>query len=628
MIRRLLCVTALTAFAMGSMAANSYAADDVRVLVKAKAGHHGNMKSMAKSAGWKIHHDLDRIDTIAITVPAKALNGLRNNPNVEYVEEDVRRYPSSQTTPWGIDQVQARSVWDPDLDGQIDAGAATGAGIMVCIIDSGLYVGHEDMAEVDIIGGYPAGWNSDLCGHGTHVAGTITAANNGLGVVGVSPGKASLYIFKVFGDDCGWAYSSTLASAAYHCADQGADVISMSLGGTRSNRTEQKAFDALYGQGILSIAAAGNDGNTAMSYPASYDSVVSVAATDSDNVVADFSQQNSAVEISAPGVNVLSTVPFNSTNDLTVDGVVYDAEHIDFAGMGSAAGALVDGGLCDGTGSWSGQVVLCERGEISFYDKYMNVLNSGGNAAIIYNNLPGNFLGTLGETVSSDMIALSLSQEDGQYLVANKLGVNADLYSNTVVPASGYESWNGTSMATPHVSGVAAVLWSSNPSLTNDDIRNAMTATALDLGATGRDNAYGFGLVQAKDALDSLGSGPVEPECTVDGDCATGICCFESCVLPTCSADNECDDGDECTIDTCTNANTCGAQCESIFSDVLCPGPDPDDPFCGDGTCDGANFGETCKTCSADCPKIRGSCCGDLVCGKFESETTCPIDCL
>ena len=196
--------------------------------------------------------------------------------------DDAPRYLMAQSVPWGIDRVQARDIWDADRDGTVDAGAPTGAGVQVCIIDSGLYTAHEDIVGENVIGGYPSGWDTDLCGHGTHVAGTIAAANNNTGVVGVSPGEVSLYIFKVFGDDCAWAYSSDLIDAANRCAAAGVDIISMSLGGGRST-PEETAFNNLYSQGILSIAAAGNDGDTSMSYPASYDSVVSVAATDVNN---------------------------------------------------------------------------------------------------------------------------------------------------------------------------------------------------------------------------------------------------------------------------------------------------------------------------------------------------------
>ncbi len=496
--------------------APSLAGGEVRVLVQFAPGRGAAVRAALQGAGGTIHYQFDDLNTFAVSLPEAALKGIERNPNVVLVEEDAPRYLMGQETPYGVDMVQALDVWDANGDGAFDAGAPTGAGITVCIIDSGLYTGHEDhAANSSRITGYLSGWDTDRCGHGTHVAGTIAAVNNGLGVVGVSP-NVSLYIVKVFGDDCGWAYSSTLVDATNRCAAAGANIISMSLGGTKSLRTERTQFDKLYSQNILSIAAAGNDGTTAYNYPASYTSVVSVAAIDSNMAVADFSQQNDQVELAAPGVAVLSTVPFVAKNTLTVDGVEYSGSQIEFAAYGTVSGALVDGGLCAAPSSWTGKVVLCQRGDISFYDKVMSVQNGGGVAAVIYNNVPGGFLGTLGDGYSSTIPAISLSQEDGLYLVANKLGSTGRVESTAPLEGSGYEAWDGTSMATPHVSAVAALLWSSDTTLTNAEIRAAMTSTALDLGTAGRDVAYGYGLVQAKAALISLGGGsPVDTPPTV-----------------------------------------------------------------------------------------------------------------
>jgi serine protease len=485
--------------------------EQVRVFVQFQPGQATPVRQALQNAGAEFHYEFAELDTFVVSLPSAALEGIQRNPNVVLVEEDAPRYLQAQEVPYGIDMVQARDVWDANRDGTVDSGAPTGAGRLVCIIDSGLYTDHEDFAEVDIVGGYPSGWNTDGCGHGTHVAGTIAAANNDKGVVGVTLGATSLYIVKVFGDSCSWTYSSTLVDAANRCDTAGANIISMSLGGTVKSRTEETTFKNLYSKGILSVAAAGNDGTTRLSYPASYSSVISVAAIDSSEVVADFSQKNSAVELAAPGVGVLSTVPWLSDVSVTVDGITYSANHIENAAYDSASGALVNGGLCSTTGSWSGKVVLCQRGEISFYDKVSNVQKSGGAAAVIYNNVSGNFLGTLGDGYSSTIPAVSLSQEDGQYLVANKLGVSATVNSTIKKPGSGYEAWDGTSMATPHVSGVAALVWSANTSWTNVQIREALQNTAFDLGETGRDNSYGFGLVQAKAALTYLGGGTPPP---------------------------------------------------------------------------------------------------------------------
>lgn len=494
------------ALAIVSTGSSSSEEGKSRVWVEFAPGSKGQVHRALGMAGAEFHYEFDDLNSMVISVPEKALGGLSHNPNIISIEEDAKRYLNADTVPFGVDMVQSRQVWDADFNGVVDGGAPTGAGRTVCIIDSGLFTGHQDFTGVNILGGYPINWNTDTCGHGTHVAGTIAAALNGDGVVGVTPGGVSIFIVKVFGDNCAWTYASTLTDAANRCSAAGANVISMSLGGSRSNTTEKRAFDTLNSKGILSIAAAGNEGTSALNYPAGYSSVVSVAAIDEQEVVADFSQFNSDVEIAAPGVGVLSTVPYVETNTVTVEGVVYSGGHIEFSPYGSAAGGLVDGGLCTSTGSWAGKVVLCQRGDVDFYTKVHNVQLGGGTAALIYNNVPGGFLGTLGEGFTSTIPGLSLSQEDGQVLLT-KTGLNASIFSQISWGVSGYEYYDGTSMATPHVSAVAALIWSSNPSLTNVQVRNALNNTAKDLGAAGRDVYYGFGLVQAKAALDSLGGG-------------------------------------------------------------------------------------------------------------------------
>ena len=515
----------ILAFLVGTVAAPAaYTSNNegrARVLVQFVPGQKNIVRDLLGNIGGQIHYEFDVLDTFAVTVPEAALAGLSHNPNIVMIEEDSPRYPigidlsaaanvnlPGQVVPYGVDMVQARDVWDADRDGIVDADSPTGSNRTVCIIDSGFFTNHEDLENVNVAG-YNGNlpWESDYSGHGTHVAGTIAAMNNEFGVIGVTPGTVNVYSVRVFGDDGDWAYSSTLIEAANRCADAGANIISMSLGGSRKNNTELRGFNTLYANGILSIAAAGNDGTTGYSYPASYDSVVSVAAIDDAKLVADFSQKNDQVELAAPGVGVLSTVPYMDVSTLTVDGVTYAANHIEYAARGTESAALVDGGLCTSTGAWAGKIVLCERGDISFYDKVMNVQNSGGAAAVIYNNELGNFLGTLGDGASSNIVALSLSQEDGQYLVANKLGQLGAVSSEYFEQVSGYEYYDGTSMATPHVSAVAALVWSADPTATNVDIRNVLASTAEDLGTGGRDTSYGFGLVQAYDAITALTGG-------------------------------------------------------------------------------------------------------------------------
>jgi subtilisin family serine protease len=502
-----------------AMAGSVSAAGAGRYIVQLEDGVSAKMMTGTlggKVAGQsaKIHHAFEDLGAIAMTLSKEQLKALRNDPRVKNIEIDPKRYPMAQTRPYGIDLVGAPTAW---------AGGHTGNGVMVCVIDSGIKADHEDFSGVNIVGGHPSGWNSDSCGHGTHVAGTIAAQDNSTGVIGVSPGDVDMYIVQVFsGASCGWSYASDLADAASRCktaADAAGKklVINMSLGGSNSSTAEGNAFQNLYNQGVLSIAAAGNDGNSTLSYPASYSSVVSIAAVDSAKAKADFSQYNSQVELSAPGVGILSTYPIASATT-SVGGANYTVAALEGTPQLSRSGAIVNGGRCTSAGSWSGKVVLCERGDIAFADKVVNAQSGGAVAAIIYNNVAGGFGGTLG-TTSTSIPSVSMSQEDGQEIVASRLGQTAAVSTVANNNTSAYASLDGTSMATPHAVGAAAVIWSSNLNASNADVRDAMTSTAEDLGTAGRDNNFGYGLIDIPAAIAAL-SGPTPdttPPSTVSG---------------------------------------------------------------------------------------------------------------
>lgn len=482
----------------------SHAAND-RVYVQFAPGHKAAAQAALAIAGASVRHQFDDLNTVAASIPQQARAGLSRNPVIVAIEDDPERHFLSvpQETPYGITMVQAPLA--------VGAGA-TGAGVKIGVIDSGVFAAHEDFAGVAITGepdhgpDDPRTWYRDHLGHGTHVVGTIAAANNDRGVIGVSPGAVSIHMVKVFGDTGGWVYSSDLLAAARAAVNAGSKIVSMSLGGGRPSRTEQRGLDDLYNnQNILLIAAAGNDGNTTTSYPAGYATIVSVAAVDEAMNVADFSQKNSDVEIAAPGVAVLSTLSYLDSSSVVVGASSITGNHIEFAARGTANGPLVYGGL--GTDrrnpAWAGKVVLVDRGSISFYEKVKNVQNSGGVACVIANHEPGNFFGTLGERKSSTIPAISISQEDGVTLKAS-VGSAATVSSVIHNNVNNYELLDGTSMATPHVSGVAALVWSAYPTLTNAQLRDVLNGTALDRGEAGRDTSYGHGIVQAKAALDAL----------------------------------------------------------------------------------------------------------------------------
>jgi serine protease len=511
--------------------------DPDRFIVKFAEGKGPQGRALLLGANAELLLELGPQNAAAARIPAQALAGLANNPNIEYIERDPPRYPMAQTLPYGVPMVQADPYGtDP---GRLGPG---GHAPKVCIIDSGYDYNHEDLPKhTGITGLESTNWKTDGCAHGTHVAGTIAAVGNSLGVVGIlGMGPVNIYNVKVFGDTCSWSYASNLVDASNKCAAAKANIINMSLGcsGNRcSSTTENNAFQTHYNNGILSIAAAGNAGNTAKSYPASYASVISVAAVDSAGVVASFSQKNDAVELAAPGVAVRSTVPMGTgTNEsLSVDGATYEAIALDGSSKGAGSGNLVDCGYGSATCSGaSGAVCLIQRGgNVSFADKVLACQNGSGKAAVIYNNVAGLFSGTLGGgTTAIPSVGISLA--DGVALKNGKLGKS----STVVVEQGNYAYYDGTSMATPHVAGVAALIWTHDATWTNVQIRGALQSTAKDLGAAGRDNSYGYGLVQAKAALDSL-RGATTPVNSPPVASYTHSCTGLSCTFTDTSTDSD-----------------------------------------------------------------------------------------
>jgi subtilisin family serine protease len=253
---------------------------------------------------------------------------------------------------------------------------------------------------------------------------------------------------------------------------------------------------------VLLIAAAGNSGNTAISYPAGFAEVVSVAAVDDLKVKASFSQFNADVEIAGPGVNTLSTLPVGKGTSATLSVAATPYTVLGMVGSpnASATGPLADFGLGDtpAPGSMAGKVCLIQRGNISFSDKVLNCQSSGGLGAVIYNNVPGELAGTLNGVVTT-IPSVGATDVAGAAMLG-QLGQSATV----AVSTSDYGALSGTSMATPHVAAVAALVWSYFPNCTAAQIRTSLNNSAEDLGTPGRDTSYGFGLVRAKSAFDRI----------------------------------------------------------------------------------------------------------------------------
>ncbi|CAN5870235.1 hypothetical protein BH11PSE8_BH11PSE8_10980 [soil metagenome] len=520
-----LATMALATSVFAAPAAKTSSADGPQaVIIAYKAGMSAAVRYEVETNGGKIVRELGRASALAVRMPAAGLAALQASKSVDFVEPDVERHvlgapthaasvsaqplstavdtptTGTEVRPYGIAMVQANQVDD-----------VLTANRKLCIIDSGYDRSHPDLS-LNVANGNVSGinlttsgtWDSDELAHGTHVAGTIAATGgNGVGVVGVNPGgHLKLYIAKVF-DASGSADSSVVMDAVSRCADAGANIISMSLGGGDPSQAERRVFRSLLNDGVLTIAAAGNAGDTSTSFPAGYEEVMSVAALDANKLHAGFSQVNNDVEIAAPGVATLSTIPPNleSLGLLSVAGTNYDAAAMTGSPRLGATAPLYDFGIGSAIDPGAaGKVCLIKRGSISFATKVVNCQTSGGVAAVVYNNTAGVLFGTLGDTMTT-IPSVGTSDVSGAILTG-MVGQNATV---RVVPDPAlYAYFNGTSMATPHVSGVAALVWSYFPKCQAKQVRQVLDASALELGRPGKDPEFGFGLVQAKTAYDRL----------------------------------------------------------------------------------------------------------------------------
>lgn len=186
----------------------------------------------------------------------------------------------------------------------------TGSGIKVAVIDTGVNAANTDLPAVTGVG---ANATADGNGHGTHVAGIIAAKANGQYGVGVAP-NATLYAANALPNNGMGTIDDTLVAVRAVTGQAGAsvtvDVINMSLGSIGYSDLFQQVITTAYDSGVAIFAAAGNDGGNNYNYPACYDNVISIAATDQGNARASFSNYGNKVDLSAPGVDIWSTNAF------------------------------------------------------------------------------------------------------------------------------------------------------------------------------------------------------------------------------------------------------------------------------------------------------------------------------
>lgn len=437
-----------------------------------------------------------------------------------------------------------------------------GADVDVCVLDTGFDRGaasvHRDRPR-NILGGHNFFDENDdyaaVDSHGTHVAGLIAAADNSYGMVGMAP-DANLRIYKIFGRLRGRLVASDVeivaaldAAIADRCR-----IVNMSFGAQVPSPSEERAVAAAYSAGILLVAAAGNAEDSSHGtirtadkhYPASYREVLAVAATDPDDQLASFSSTGQAVGIAAPGVALYSTFPMG-TGDRIARLTCADAGRADFA-LSAYAPLASSGTVLDrtsvvvcGYGSASeiqsckpsGRVALIRRGPpdaaqkaVPFSEKIENARSAGAVGVLLYNHRAGDSsqAGRLltnidvGNAVPIPIAAIAAG--DGEFL-AERIQSSSDVRCSLANTPSDHAFLDGTSMAAPLVSGGAALLASRFPGLSNVALRQLLQETATDLGAPGRDDSFGWGLLNVIAAMQKAsptarcGDGKLTPQSEV-----------------------------------------------------------------------------------------------------------------
>ena len=465
------------------------------------------------------HPEVDVIEMETFRASPKPINGFKIskaaqtwNESEDVVSDDTQSTPhlnEGVSTPWGIMAVNAGAAWET---------SRAGAKARVLVLDTGIDPKHPALK-----GNFEKGRNFfqsfdgpnpedflDKEGHGTHCAGTIAGAyNEQTGFTGVAP-LAKILMGRVCGDlGCS---NIAVAQGINWGVEQKVDVISMSLGGPSTSSAERKAVQNAEAAGVTVVAASGNGGNAAVSYPAALPTVVAVGAVDSSIKKTSFSQWGPELDIVAPGAAVVSTVPQgtgrDSVTEINVDGVKTLVKSAAFSGTKlfptAKIGALVPAGLGKPEDfakvNVAGKFALISRGEIAFADKVKNALAAKAIGVVVYNNTTGLMQGALSEDGTElDVAVVMIEQAVGLKLV-EQITAGAAAAAAISTSASDYAMFDGTSMATPHVAGVVALIKSANKNLTPAQVRTILATTAQALGPNDA-NQYGKGLVQADKAV-------------------------------------------------------------------------------------------------------------------------------
>jgi thermitase len=305
-----------------SPAGAPYVAGELIVTYEEGAGERA-VETLDEEAGAEVEQDLPALDARLLAFP-----GLKRDPSrdsrerdLEEIKDDLAQDPAVESVEYNYlghlaytpDDPKFRYQWGLRKPGFQDAWDLTrGSGVDVAVVDTGADVGHVDLrlkvAQArDIVN--DDGTVRDLSGHGTHVAGIIAAdTGNHKGIAGGCP-NCDLLVAKVF-DGKNTGTVARFAEGIRWSADHGAEVINLSFTHPLASTVEKNAIDYARGKGAVIVAAAGNKDTNKRTYPAAYvDSVIAVAATNRQDRRAAFSNYGGWVDVAAPGVEVLSTIP-------------------------------------------------------------------------------------------------------------------------------------------------------------------------------------------------------------------------------------------------------------------------------------------------------------------------------
>ncbi len=278
--------------------------------------------SIRSESGVVVKHEYRLIPAVSARLSEQAIDRMRNNPGVAYIEDDVilaiatDEYVNST----GVGCINSKMMHNSGIDG---------TGVKVAVIDTGIDYTHEDL-DSNYKGGYDFvfsdsdPFDDSYNSHGTHVAGILAAERNGVGVVGVAP-NASIYAVKVM-DGSGYGLVSWLIAGIEWAVENDIDVVVISSGTEEDSQPLRDACRNAYDSGVILVAAAGNTYGGNVTYPARYDSVIAVTATDLNGSRAPFSPIGPEIELAAPGVNILSTTRDNSYGYLS--GTSQAAPHV------------------------------------------------------------------------------------------------------------------------------------------------------------------------------------------------------------------------------------------------------------------------------------------------------------